>query len=251
MKQTIFITLFMFSLFTFGQELTDKELIGKSIEFLKVNEKDLLIEKVTLKTFPKEKTIIVLPIITNRYNECDYCYDIDNNILIWNKKSKSFEANYTKKAEWTSDAVYLSSLKIDTAPYYLNKNIRAFGLRYSYSGSSRVNPYDSEIINLYYPKGNEIIEVLNNFELENTTGENNGTCENASFETSKSILIMNDKFENKLNDITIKTNIKNYTFDSECDKEIVKSESTKSEILIFDKKEKKYVLQQSTVVKNK
>lgn len=115
MKKTIFITLFMFSLLAFGQELTDKELIEKSIEFLRVNEKDLLEEKVTLKTFLKEKIIIVLPIITNRDNECDYCYDINNNILIWNKKSKSFEANYSNKSEWTSDAVYLSSLKIDTA----------------------------------------------------------------------------------------------------------------------------------------
>jgi len=173
----------------------------------------------------------------------DYCYDIDNNILIWNKKSKSFEANYTKKSEWTSGAVYLSSLKIDIAPYYLNKNIRAFGLRYSYSGSSRVNPYDSEIINLYYLKDNKIIEVLSNFELESMTGENNGTCENASFETSKSILIMNDQFNDKLNNITIKTKIKKYSLDSECDKEIIKSESIKSETLIFDKKTKKYVSQ--------
>ncbi|MBD0833798.1 PA3715 family protein [Aestuariibaculum sediminum] len=243
MKKSIFITLFLFSLLSFGQELTNKELIEKSIEFLRVNEKDLLIEKATLKTYQKDKIIIVLPIITNRDNECYYCYHIDNNILIWNKRSKSFEANYTKKSEWTSDAVYLSSLKIDTAPYYLNKNIRAFGLRYSYSGSSRVNPYDSEIINLYYIKDNKIIEVLNNFELENMTGENNGTCENASFKTSKSILIMNDKLNNELNDITVKTKVKNYSLDSECDKEIVKSERTKSETLIFDKKEKKYVLQ--------
>jgi len=243
MKKTIFITLFLFSLLAFGQELTDKELIVKSIEFLKVNEKDLLTEKATLKIYQKEKIIIVLPIIANRDNECDYCYDIDNNILIWNKKSKSFEANYTKKSEWTSGAVYLSSLKIDIAPYYLNKNIRAFGLRYSYSGSSRVNPYDSEIINLYYLKDNKIIEVLSNFELESMTGENNGTCENASFETSKSILIMNDQFNDKLNNITIKTKIKKYSLDSECDKEIIKSESIKSETLIFDKKTKKYVSQ--------
>ena len=233
----------MFSLLAFGQELTDKELIEKSIEFLRVNEKDLLEEKVTLKTFLKEKIIIVLPIITNRDNECDYCYDINNNILIWNKKSKSFEANYSNKSEWTSDAVYLSSLKIDTAPYYLNKNTRAFGLRFSYSGSSRVNPFDSEIMNLYYLKDNKIIEVLNNFELENMTGENNGTCENASFETSMSILIMNNKFEDKLNDITVKTKIKNYSLDSECDKKINKSESVKYEILVFDEKEKKYILQ--------
>jgi len=69
MKKTIFITLFLFSLLAFGQELTDKELIVKSIEFLKVNEKDLLTEKATLKIYQKEKIIIVLPIIANRDNE--------------------------------------------------------------------------------------------------------------------------------------------------------------------------------------
>jgi hypothetical protein len=246
MKNTIFLTLFLSSFIAFGQEFTDNELIQKSMAYLSVNEKNLLAEKVTLKTFLKEKVIIVLPIITNSNNECDYCYDIDNHILIWNEISKSFEANYTKKSEWTSDALYFSSLKIDTAPYYLNKNIRAFGLRYSYSGSSRVNPFESEAINLYYLKDNKIIEVLNNFELEKITGENNGTCENASFETSKSILIMNDTAKDELNNITVKTTIKNYSLDSECDKELIKSESVTFETLIFDKKEKTYILQHDT-----
>lgn len=53
---------------------------------------------------------------------------------------------------------------------------------------------------------------------------------------------MNDKFNNKLNNITIKTKIKKYSLDSECDKEIIKSESIKSETLIFDEKTTNYKL---------
>ena len=185
----------------------------------------------------------LLPIISNRDNECDYCFDINNNILIYNKYSKVFEATYTKKSEWTSDALYLSSLKIDTVPYYLNENTRAFGLRYSFSGSSRVNPFENERINLYYIKNNQIFEVLNGFKLKNTNGENNGTCENASFETSKSVLVMSNKLVDKLNDITVKTKIKNYSLDSECDKKIITKDSIKYETLIFDENKKIYVLQ--------
>jgi hypothetical protein len=165
-------------------------------------------------------------------------------ILVWNIATKSIEKKYTKKAEWTSDAMYLAELKIDTGLYYLNKSTRAFGIRYSYGGSSRVNPFGSDSINLYYFKNNQIVEVLNNFELERSNGENNGDCANSSYETSKSIFILSDKLTTKFNDIIVKTKFKDYTLDEDCEKEIIKKLSTKNSVLKFDEKQHKYVLKQ-------
>jgi hypothetical protein len=248
MKNILVVTLFLFTSTFFGQELSDKEIINKAIEFLKVNEKDLLSDKTGLKVIPnqKEKVIIILPVKTNLDPECDSCFDIDNNILIWNKITKSIETKYTKKAEWSSDAMYLDELKIDTGLYYLNKSTRAFGIRFSYGGSSSVNPFESNSINLYYFKNNQIIEVLHDFELEKYNGDSggNGGCKDAWYETSKSVFIISDKLTTKFNDITVKTKFKDFTYDSDCEKEIIKKESTKNSVLKFDEKLHKYVLKQ-------
>jgi hypothetical protein len=246
MKNILVVTLFLFTSSFFGQELSDKDIINKAIEFLKVKEKDLLSDKICLKIIPNqnEKVIVLIPVKTNLDPECDYCFDIDNNILVWNKSTKSIETKYTKKAEWTSDAMYLDELKIDTGLYYLNKSTRAFGIRYHYSGSSRVNPFGSNSINLYYFKNNQIIEILNDFELEKYNGDSggNGGCKDAWYETSKSVFIISDKLITKFNDITVKTKLKDYSLDEDCEKEIIKKESTKNSILKFDEKQHKYVL---------
>lgn len=244
MKNILVVTLFLFTSPFFGQELSDKDIINKAIEFLKVKEKDLLSDKICLKVIPnqKEKVIILLPVKTNLDPECDYCFDIDNNILVWNKSTKSIETKYTKKAEWTSDAMYLDELKIDTGLYYLNKSTRAFGIRYSYGGSSSVNPFGSHSINLYYFKNNKIVEVLNDFELEKYNGESKGGCANGSYETSKSVFIISDKLTTKFNDIIVKTKLKDYILDSDCEIKIIKKESTKNSLLKFDEKQHKYVL---------
>lgn len=246
MKNILAVTLFLFTISFFGQESSDKYIINKAIEFLKVKEKDLLSDKICLKVIPsqKEKVIILLPVITNRDTECEECFDIDNNILVWNKATKLIENKYTKKAEWTSDAMYLAELKIDTGLYYLNKTTRAFGIRYTYSGSSRVNPFGSDSINLYYLKNNQIIEVLHDFELEKYNGDSAGNegCKDAWYETSKSVFIISDKLTTKFNDIIVKTKFKDFTYDSDCEKEIIKKESTKNTVLKFDEKQHKYVL---------
>ena len=246
MRKILVVSLFLFTSSFFGQDLSDKDIINKAIEFLKVKEKDLLSDKIFLKVIPnqKEKVIILLPVKTNLDPECDYCFDIDNNILIWNKTTKTIETKYTKKAEWSSDAMRFNELKIDTGLYYLNRNTRAFGIRYSYYGSSRINPFNSESINLYYIKNNQIEEVLNDFNLNSFNGETNGDCANGSYYSSKSVFIISDKLSTKFNDITVKTKFKDYTLDEDCEKEIIKKESTKNSVLKFDEKQHKYVLKQ-------
>jgi hypothetical protein len=246
MKNILVVTLFLFTSSFFGQELSDKDIINKAIEFLKVKEKDLLSDKICLKIIPNqnEKVIVLIPVKTNLDPECDYCFDIDNNILVWNKSTKSIETKYTKKAEWSSDADVFNELNIDTGLYYLNRNTRAFGVRYSYYGSSNVNPSNSESINLYYIKNNQIVEVLNDFVLNNLNGESSGGCANGSYETSKSIFIISDKLTTKFNDITVKTKFKDYSLDETCEIEIIKKESTKNSILKFDEKQDKYILKQ-------
>jgi alcohol dehydrogenase YqhD (iron-dependent ADH family) len=48
----------------------------------------------------------------------------------------------------------------------------------------------------------------------------------------------------KFNDITVKTKLKDYSLDEDCEKEIIKKQSTKNSVLKFDEKQHKYVLKQ-------
>jgi hypothetical protein len=244
MKKLFFSVLFLVSNSFFGQEFSEKEIINKVVTALKVNEKNLLVDKICLKAISNQndKVIIVLPVVSNRDPECEECFDIDNNLLVWNKNTKLIESKYIKKAEWTSDALKFDEIKIDTGLYYLNKNTRAFGIRYSYRGSSSVDLFGMEAINLYCFKNNQIVEVLHDFELEIFRGDNGNGCENASFETSKSVFVINDKLTDKFNDIIVKTKFKDYSYDANCDKEIIKKQTAKHSILRFDEKQKKYIL---------
>ena len=101
-----------------------------------------------------------------------------------------------------------------------------------------------EIIILNYIKNNQIEEVLNDFNLNSFNSETNGDCANGSYYSSKSVFIISDKLSTKFNDITVKTKFKDYTLDEDCEKEIIKKESTKNSVLKFDEKQHKYVLKQ-------
>jgi hypothetical protein len=48
MKNIVVITLFLFTSSFFGQDLSDKDIINKTIEFLKDKDKDVLTEKICL-----------------------------------------------------------------------------------------------------------------------------------------------------------------------------------------------------------
>jgi hypothetical protein len=88
------------------------------------------------------------------------------------------------------------------------------------------------------------VKVLNDFLLNNLNGESSGGCANGSYETSKSVFIISDKWTTNFNDIAVKTKFKDFTYDSDCEKEIIKKESTKTSVLKFDEKLHKYVLKQ-------
>ena len=75
-----------------------------------------------------------------------------------------------------SDAVQFGDVALDTARYDLKGDLRAFGLRTSQSGSSRVNPYFEDALWLYTYEGGRIRRVLDGLIVMRQNGENNGDC---------------------------------------------------------------------------
>ena len=155
----------------------------------------------------KEETIIVIPEIAT-YESADE-FDLDCHILIANTTTgKVTQAIFesAKNNQWVSDALRLNKIEIDTAPYMLSGDERAFGIRTFYIGSSRVNPYNSETLSLFVKYDSAFKKVLDNYTVSDYNGEWDGTC-TGEFIDHKRTLIMSEEKTNGYFDIIIKNKI--------------------------------------------
>ena len=55
--------------------------------------------------------------------------------------------HYIDADEYTTDAMVLSNMSLDTAAYQLQPQLRALGVRIDYQGLSRVSPYNYTLLN--------------------------------------------------------------------------------------------------------
>jgi hypothetical protein len=62
-----------------------------------------------------------------------------------------------------SDVIRLSKVNFDFAPYMVQKEKRAFGIRIRYSGPSRANQFEEEKITLFVQEKDKLIPILNHF----------------------------------------------------------------------------------------
>lgn len=116
----------------------------------------------------------------------------DLEIFIVSLESKKIITHYIEQDALFSDAVYVSSIELDTANYKLNNSLVAFGLRVNRSGSSSVNPFHFKTISLYSYENSSLKKVLDNMIVSKFYGEYDGNCR-GSFTDSKSIIIVKSK----------------------------------------------------------
>lgn len=188
----------------------------------------------------KNEAIVIIPEIVEEGEEY---FSLNTNIAIYNIEQqkvthKYFESHKTNG--WVSDAIRLDWISIDIAPYLIQENTSAFGVRVKFIGSSRVNPNFNETLSLYIKDNNEIKNVLHNFSVGDETGEWNGACE-GEFLSEKKTLLVNDDKTNGFFDFIVKSIItKTTNFETEigdCDyNEEIKREIS---VLKFDGKQYK------------
>lgn len=210
MKTTV--TLFFYFIIHFSihaQVDTDSDMAVGYLEELgmTINDCDLGLIAEKIIPYSKDESIIVIPEIAE--NEGDDFYLFNTHILIIDHKtgkinSKYFESHETN--DWVSDAVMMTDIKIDTAPYFIAEGKRAFGIRVSYMGSSRVNPYSYESLTLFERNEDELKVVLKNFVVEEFIGEWDGDCE-GEFTDQKKILIMESSTTNGYFNIKVRDSI--------------------------------------------
>ena len=167
-----------------------------------------IVEKLTVcKKWPykDELSIFVMTfpnVGTTDENLEDDLADYDVHTIIYNTNKKVIENHLYQEKLYSSDAVRLDHLKIDTARYNLNKDTRAFGINAVYYGSSRVNPYDVTSLDLYIRDKKSLRKVLETVIVENG-GEWDGVC-NGDFYYQSSIVLIDKSKRNGFYNLKLK-----------------------------------------------
>lgn len=166
---------------------------------------DLYVEKVL--PYAEDQIVAVVPKISDK-DEDDGWYEYDSYIIVADKQSGKILQQFYEKDAWTSDAVRLTEISIDTGLYILNSATRAFGIRVHYTGSSRPNPYGHTDLSLFMPKNNTLKRILKNYSVSDYSGEWDTKCTGEFQNESSSVSIDRKNIHNGFYDLKIKNSIK-------------------------------------------
>ncbi len=239
MKKYLFALMLCFQ-FSFSQN-TDH--LNTVLKQLKIKKSEVHQELFTQKVLPydKGKSVLVIPKydINEQDNEGHDYFVLDAYIVVIDNATGKIICKFIEPNAWTSDALMLSSISIDTGLYHLNNTTRAFGVRVSYNGSSRPNPFSETQLSLYIIDKNSLKLVLNNYSISRSGGEWDTNCA-GEFEDRNSTFDIDKTQTNNYNNIIVKTttvkSISTPTNDDCVSKETTKKSTSK---LIFNGKEYK------------
>ena len=180
------------------------------IKTLNINSKKLIPSLQAFKILPNSpnQAVVVIPEVVEGSEEEHYFY-LNTHIAIVNLETKQITHQYFESSKtngWVSDAIVLTDIIIDTAPYSVTDNIRAFGIKTHFVGSSRANQYESENLSLFVKLEDKLQKVLDNYEVLNNGGEWDGFCF-GKFIKEEKILIISPQKTNEYYDIIVKNKI--------------------------------------------
>ncbi|WP_213937370.1 hypothetical protein [Pseudomonas sp. dw_612] len=98
-------------------------------------------------------------------------------------------ATYHKSDAFESDAFVFADMELDTARYKLTPDLRAFGIRVRFKGSSGPNPMDESWLSLYVKEGNKLRPVLDRLVVYDYSGEWDTRCAGERANTVRTIEI--------------------------------------------------------------
>ncbi len=174
-----------------------------------LNKEELTPDDVLLKPFPDSPDESIALITEANYEILnEEVYDLNCHLLIINNKTGKITHQYYEDAEqtgWSTDAIFIDYIAIDTTAYPLQKSHQAFAILVHYRGSSQPNPYNETQLSLYTKTNKSLKKVVDNFTIYESVGEVNvniDTC-SAHFERIERQLSMSPEKTNSLNNILV------------------------------------------------
>jgi len=183
---------------------------------LNITEAKIAMDFICIKSLPYEAdaTIYAIPVKTE--DEEGY-WSADIHLLKVSNKTDSILIHSIFKDKIQSDAVKLYKIWIDTAPYYIKNDKRAFAIRFKYANNSSAAGYDWEDFSLIQEEDNNFEQI---FKLDTYSNlvYGGGDCENTEFFTQKSILLI-DKSQTNSDYFNIieKIHFEHYFLDKDCE----------------------------------
>ncbi|NBF04469.1 hypothetical protein GV819_19495 [Pseudomonas sp. Fl5BN2] len=108
-------------------------------------------------------------------------------LAVLNRTTGQTLASYQQARAFVSDAFRLESVTLDTGRFQLAPQVRAFGVRASFQGSSRVNPLNEVWLSLYVREGSQLRPVMEKFLAYSYSGEWDGQCAGERSETTRTL----------------------------------------------------------------
>lgn len=235
MKQLFFTITFLLCLYTVEAQ-KNEEAYYQVIKTLKISEENIDEELYTEKILPYDtnKLVMVFPLAKGDENEASF----DLYVVVYNLLQKKIAQFYKGVDEYSSDAIVLEKLSIDTAKFIVNEKERAFGLRAYFRNYSRVSAFAEETFSLFLPQETSLKKILNQYSLNTSHSESYDECEASLSENNTSMFMMDSKktkgYFNIKNRITLIRN----TFSADCRDE-KEEKSTKTVFLKYNGKEYK------------
>ncbi|CAA9200039.1 hypothetical protein FLA105534_02935 [Flavobacterium bizetiae] len=239
MKKYFFALILCFQI-SFSQS-TDH--LNTVLKQLKIKKSEIHEKLFTQKILPydKSKSVLVIPKydINEQDNEGHDYFVLDAYIVVIDNATGKIICKFIEPNAWTSDALMLNGISIDTGLYHLNSTTRAFGVRVDYTGSSRPNPFSETHLSLYVADKNSLKQVLKNYSISRSGGEWDTNCagefedRNSTFDIAQ---VQTNNYNNIIVRSTIVKSVSTPTIDDCVSKETTKKTTSK---LIFNGKEYK------------
>lgn len=177
------------------------------------------------------QTLVVIPKYrTNETNNEGHIFlEMDAYIIIADSSTGKILYKYVEENAWTSDAMVLMDISIDTGLYQLNETNRAFGILVSYRGSSNPNPYSYTDLSLFIVQNQKMEMILHNYQLDRSSGEWDTRCAGEREEIS-GIIDMDQNKSNGFRNLKVKNKItqtKTFNTDDGCDAKTTTKNSIK------------------------
>lgn len=199
MKKALLLFGLLIAISGFSQENLLEESIKKQLKF---EEEDYY--RFEVKTLPNNKNLSIAAIAKYNGPVDESSFDCDLILALVDNTSQKIIDRYVEEKKFSSDSYQLSYVTLDMANYKVTDEIRAFGIRVGFEGSSRVYPSWDNSLSLFIIEKNKIKKILDTFPMDELHGDWDIDCKYDGEKTT-SVAIMQSNKTNGFYDIAIKT----------------------------------------------
>lgn len=144
-------------------------------------------EHAVCKVWPANEALTIVALPLPQQGNTDDTGTDDLEVLVTDTASGTVIAHQFQQGVISYDAFRFTGLTLDTARYQLTPQNRAFGVRVSHEGSSRVNPFSETVLSLYVVDGQSLRTVVDRLIVGTSGGEWDGNCAGTFNDTTRTL----------------------------------------------------------------